>query len=445
MDKQVKGSRGFREELRQELDTWRSEGLITEDQARALQDRYALADLGKETTGLLLMTIYLIGSLLIAGGVVTFVAAHWDSIPKAVKVAMLMAAMLAAHVSGYVLWRVKGTRPRLGHALVVLGTLIFGANIALMAQIFHISSDSWNALAAWAVGAAVMAYCLWSVPNAVIAVVTSFIWYCSWFMEAPGSVNWYPLVLAAAGLPLAYVKRSGTMFFLVLLAFGACVQMGAGASTDSPRGGLLASAAVACLLTAYGAYHVAVRPRPEVGATALTLGAVSLAGWLYVLSFQAVAGEFERHAWDVKEEYAVAGLAAPALVFCCGLVLWALCARKCLADKVLRPVVVAVWVGVLAMAVIGALSPMAIVTVVLFNAALVLLGVGLLWSGFVSLRRAAFWPGVVILGGVILSRFLEYETGLIVKSIVFLLLGVGVIAGGVKFESLLRKRRAIDA
>jgi uncharacterized membrane protein len=443
MKGRAKASRGFRKELREELKGWLSAGLLRDDQARALEQRYALADLPHEGASLLLMTIYIIGSVLIGGGVITFVAAHWESIPAGFKVALIFAAMLGAHTAGYTLWRVKGTRPTLGHALVVLGTLIFGANIALMAQIFHISSGSWNALAAWAVGAAAISYCLWSVPNAVIAIITSFIWYCSWFQDRPAPVNWYPFVLAAAGLPLAYAKRSGIIFFLVLMGFGVSVHLGVAPRESQAEliAMTLAGAAAALALAGYGAFHTAVRPRREAGHTALVIGAVPAAVWTYVLSFREAA----EHAYDEwfapsVDRKKVFVLLAP--VFLAGAVLWAISAGRSLRRASLRPFLIALLFSA-AFLILGSFVRLdKTMTVVLANAALVALGVGLTWSGFASLRRIVYWAGVAIVGGTILSRFLEYETSLMLKSIVFLVLGAGVIAGGVKFENFLRRKVA---
>jgi hypothetical protein len=42
----------------------------------------------------------------------------------------------------------------------------------------------------------------------------------------------------------------------------------------------------------------------------------------------------------------------------------------------------------------------------------------------------------------ILSRFLEYETSLLVKSAAFLACGVAVIVGGISYEKYLRRKAA---
>jgi len=53
------------------------------------------------------------------------------------------------------MWTVTGRQPRLGHAVSLLGTVLFGASIALVAQIFQVSGPWYGAFGAWALGAAV--------------------------------------------------------------------------------------------------------------------------------------------------------------------------------------------------------------------------------------------------------------------------------------------------
>src|SRR5262249_3814559 len=53
-------------------------------------------------------------------------------------------------------------------------------------------------------------------------------------------------------------------------------------------------------------------------------------------------------------------------------------------------------------------------------AALIVAGIGLR-KGFQEERRSAFWAGTLFLALLILTRFLEYETSLLLKSLAFIL------------------------
>ncbi|MDJ0555255.1 MAG: hypothetical protein QNJ68_12600 [Microcoleaceae cyanobacterium MO_207.B10] len=71
------------------------------------------------------------------------------------------------------------------------------------------------------------------------------------------------------------------------------------------------------------------------------------------------------------------------------------------------------------------------------NIEMFLLAAGLIRIGLVQGIRGAFWGGLVLLTLQILSRTFEYNTGLILKSFVLILCGLGVIAAGLWFERYL--------
>ena len=220
--KERTSSNRFRTELQGELCNWLEEELISDTQSKLLAKRYKLDELVSRTPSSLIVPItYLIGILLIGGGAISFVAAHWESIPAYVRVAMLVTVMLACEITGFYLWKVKGWE-RLGHSLVTLGTLIFGANIFLIAQIFHIRGDFHNAFGVWALGAAAMAYATTSRQNIWIACIISFIWFCGWVDLNPHAFCWYPFVLIPACLPFL-IRRCVLTFLLLLLATGISV------------------------------------------------------------------------------------------------------------------------------------------------------------------------------------------------------------------------------
>jgi hypothetical protein len=85
-----------------------------------------------------------------------------------------------------------------------------------------------------------------------------------------------------------------------------------------------------------------------------------------------------------------------------------------------------------------------ITAAVLGNVAALSLAVGLIASSMALLDRRIFWPGVLLLVLLVVSRFFEYESNLMWKAAAFLVCGLGIIGGGLWFESYLRRRRAAD-
>jgi uncharacterized membrane protein len=79
-------------------------------------------------------------------------------------------------------------------------------------------------------------------------------------------------------------------------------------------------------------------------------------------------------------------------------------------------------------------SPLGSLGIVAFNLLLFGLAVGLIRDGLALGSRDAFWGGMGLLVLGIICRMLEYDTGLLLKSLVFALCGAGIIAAGLWFE-----------
>ncbi len=158
MSDQTNVPTGFRKMLRGELPSWQADGLLSSQQADSLASKYDLASLPAESANIFLIAICVIGAALIGGGVISFVAYHWDGIDKWVKVGMLVSALVGAEFAGFYLRDISKKMPILGHGLLFCGALIFGANIGLIAQIFHIQSHFHGAYGAWALATLVLAW-----------------------------------------------------------------------------------------------------------------------------------------------------------------------------------------------------------------------------------------------------------------------------------------------
>lgn len=75
-------------------------------------------------------------------------------------------------------------------------------------------------------------------------------------------------------------------------------------------------------------------------------------------------------------------------------------------------------------------------SLLLTNLGLFVLGGAITWQGLQLSQRWRFWLGLLTITIHILTRFFEYETGLLAKSLVLIVCGVGVILAGLKFEQV---------
>lgn len=223
-----------------EIESWRREQVISADQAAAIRARYAAAEMRPRRT--LARALAFLGATLIGVGVLVYVAANWEVIPGAVKLAIILGAMAAAYHGGYRLRYEGATYHGTGNALLFLGTLLFGGAIFLIAQGFQVNANVPSLLVLWAAGVIPMAYLLHSRPMLLLSAL---------------------LLTLALGWEMAFwlpPDYQFSHFLLVYLFFGV-------------------------LLYALGNLHAAYAPyrefRPPLGALGLTVIFSTLLPWTF--------------------------------------------------------------------------------------------------------------------------------------------------------------------
>jgi uncharacterized membrane protein len=427
----------FRAALKREIPAWTEQGILAEDSAGRLRSLYELDDLGKESSRLLSAALFALGSMMVGGGVISFVAANWDEIPRGSKVVLLFAALLVFHIAGYWL-RYRSAWPRLGHALIFCGCLVFGANIGLLAQTYQVSGSWYAMFGLWALGSLAMAWAARSWITGLLVIVTSYTWFVGFaddFHERLAIV--YPPLLAVALFPLAWTIRSRALNTLTFLGLIFSLPALALVRFNDNRNALIAVTAGGFVAWAAGEFHRATGIRREFGNPAAYLGLAALAITAYQWSFHwAWQGERlfagSRFYWLIPTGFAIAiGVALLAKA-------WAGM------DNSQRRTAV----GVAAASLLLCLSPLlnrfgeAWPTVVVNAAALVIASVYISKS-IVEERRLAFWAGSLFVATLIVSRFFEYESSLLLKSAAFIVCGAVTMLAGVAYEKFLHRREAI--
>ncbi len=92
----------------------------------------------------------ILGAILLACGVALFVSAHWDQLSPGARLTLVFAMVAVFHLAA---GPAKEYYPRTSTTLHALGTLAMGPAIALVGQIFHLSSHWPSAVLLWAIGA----------------------------------------------------------------------------------------------------------------------------------------------------------------------------------------------------------------------------------------------------------------------------------------------------
>lgn len=214
-------SRRSWEWLRVEAGRWQDEGLISAEQRDSILGLYPVPAGGR---GAVIAALTVLGALLVGLGVILFIAHNWRAIPDWVKLAGIIALVASAHSGGYYLWHFRDY-PRLGHSLILLGCLLFGAGIWLVAQTFHLQVHWPYGLLAWGLGSFPVALILRSRPVLCLSAVLLALWFI-FDQSITRQVNWfYPPAAALLVLPAAHRFRAPESLWLGFVSLGAWVGL----------------------------------------------------------------------------------------------------------------------------------------------------------------------------------------------------------------------------
>ncbi len=227
----------FRRSLKQEANLWRAEGLIDEDFYNRLAERYRFEGLAAEASGAFITILIGLGAVLIGLGILSFVAANWQSLSKTARIVVLLGGFLAVNTSGFYLWQGANSR-RMGQGLLLLGAMILGANMALLAQLFQISGDAFILFMGWSLGVLIMAYALRMTSIGIMAIVLMGLGYWGAAQAgldarslapiwASGLYKYMPICSICLFIPLAYRCQSPMVFLMGAIAWLSAFQFSA--------------------------------------------------------------------------------------------------------------------------------------------------------------------------------------------------------------------------
>tara|TARA_R110002020_G_scaffold23525_1_gene78208 strand:- start:711 stop:1820 length:1110 start_codon:yes stop_codon:yes gene_type:complete len=158
----------LRRYLSRELDQWTRSGLLAPGQAQVL-----LADHDRRHTGFSLSAVLaVLAAVLFGAAVIALIAANWEVIPRATRVVMLLAFIIVGLAGAAVALRRDAAW--VAEAALVFALLCYGAGIALIGQMYHLSGDEAAFLLTWAVGALVVSVAFSSALAAVSAGLLGF-------------------------------------------------------------------------------------------------------------------------------------------------------------------------------------------------------------------------------------------------------------------------------
>lgn len=159
-----------------QIKKWLSEGKISEEQASMMIAENSVA--AKEKSGnKFLSVISVLGSIFLGVGIIWIVASNWDGMPDIVKIIVLLGSTGGLIYLGYEIGFNKENFPKTGHSLILLGAILFGSSIFLIAQIYNVEANASYLIFLWLVGILPLVY----IFQSPLITFLSCIVFCLWF------------------------------------------------------------------------------------------------------------------------------------------------------------------------------------------------------------------------------------------------------------------------
>ena len=424
--------------LRAEIAQWLREGIITDQQAQTLYARYpafvAYKPKGDGAWGKVIFALLGVG--VFGLGVILLFAYNWEGMHRYMKLAAIGLGVLGAHGAALLMANNEKSNPRMIESFYLLGTMLFGAGIWLIAQIYHFDAHYPDGFFLWCLAALSLAWALPSIAHAVLAAILLLLWSGLETFEFGRHLPLATWILLLGLLPLAWMQRASSLLAVLLLALPLSY-----AFTVVGLGDRYLFALGLLLLGSYFALAriVSVSAYPE------SSGVFSLCGsllWLPLIYVGTFTGLPSLSGMSELPGFGLLYILLPSLLV---LVAWLVA----LVRKGSRPAGLEQWLDsglvlfVLLLAVLPSLSGADLSgwSRVVFNLAFLAYALLYVYRGTEHLRSKLLSLGCVMLVLLAVARFTDLFESLLARSAIFLLLGLLLFVIGVRYSKQNTRRK----
>lgn len=174
---------GYERRLARDLERWTANGWVSADAAARMR-----ADAAQSGGGVSMPAVLgILASVLFGFAVMSFVAAHWEEMPRLTRLGLLLALLWAGYGAAGV-FALRGARV-FADASVLFASVIFGASIMLISQMFHINGHPPDGILLWSAGTLIAGVALRSNPALALTLVLVCVW-TAMEMGARDTVFW---------------------------------------------------------------------------------------------------------------------------------------------------------------------------------------------------------------------------------------------------------------
>jgi uncharacterized membrane protein len=397
--------------LARESSRWLDEGTIDERTRERILTSYRAEPFVRGPVLLAVLAI-----LMFAVGVLLLIGYNWHRIPDSGKVAMILTAIAASFAGSAMAYARQ--RAGVGEGLAILGTLLYGNGIWLIAQVLHIQEHFPDAFLWFGIGTGV---CASLVRSRWIGMETAIL-LLGWLVAASAASQRpvYPFLVAwPAVVVLAYRLRSPVT--LALTAFALPVWAFFSTVGGSGQPVFLGAAAISgCALYAIGEWHRDDSPMKP---------AWQIAGILPLLMTFIPLLVTQVHRDGHRDAAGVSTLAVAIVV--AGAICVATVAKRGMHDAAVVSIVVAggtlfAWTMLLALGVAGH-DPFVLGATIAFSVLALLLSVSFIRTALRTNHAYDFGAGVLFAAIFLIVRWTSVIDNMFLSGLIMLAAGGGLL------------------
>ena len=418
----------LKNDLGKEISDWVKNNIITESQAIQICQRYDIDYHQIDSRSFGYNVLISLGYLFIGLAIITLLGANWEEIPRGLRMAGLIALTMATHI-----FAIKKFLSNGSVLLFLLANLFYGASIILIAQIYHLGEHMPDGVFWWALGCLPIAILLRSPWVMLQSLLLAIVWF---FMQV--DFGFYPGLFIVFIVGAIYVllrgQQSILLFLAVVLSIGCFVEYSLAMwwsdnwYFDFHIEHIPVS--VSLFIFAYVfSHYLAQQPSASAKDYAAVLAVWSLRFGLiamFIMSFEEPWREIIKESWMYKTPMLV-------IVACLSIasIVLAVFTRK------LLPVlaILVFYLVSLALLMFASDSSSAQLFQVIYNIALIAIGVGLIIKGIQYGITHYFFLGVVTILLTALMRYIDLIGDYIGGAILFAVFAA-VLLGAAKFWKL---------
>lgn len=407
--------------LARQITQWVDRDIISRDQADTLRELYPLKD--TLSLGRLLLTG--IAAIMIGLGVILLFAYNWSEMSKVSKLAVIFSALLGSHLAALF---IRSRSHVYSESLFALGTMLMGAGIFLVGQIYHMDSHYPNAFLFWSIGALALAWTLPSLTQAFMTMTLVVVWHFSEVFDFDFANHLGSLLILLGVLPLVWRLSSPILARFV----SASLFFTLGFSVSIINNDMVVTVLMLTAMTLIGLEGIARISRTEMLrniTTELARPAVLvLVGLMYLMSF----GELVPELTLTKVDSAIAGtyfvftLVASQATFFWLLYRGQLTAMMRLVELTVLLILLPTLAGIFHAG--QSIQGISFLISLGFNLILLAMSVWLMVDGAKNANRSHMIRGSMLFALLAIARYTDLFDSLITRALVFLLVGAALFA-----------------